>query len=261
MNIIDVANKTITKMFETINIFSMVKYAFDYPKYKKYLNKNADLKNKYAGQRCYILGNGPSIRSVDMNLLKDKYTFVVNKFYKSDSYIPLNPTFHCIYDKYIFAECKKDIESIIGAKNSRTIFLLSRRAIGEIDDERCRFVYSTLLPVSEKCRCDLTKNANTYLNVIPFAISCALYMGFSEIILLGCDFSIFASRKESHFYDNGSDIKRSESLYQDLQGHAIVCCQHDYLNKYAFKHGVKIINVTEGSLLDVYPQDKFENWI
>ena len=90
---------------------------------------------------------------------------------------------------------------------------------------------------------------------------CAIYMGFSEIVLLGCDFSLFASRKDSHFYDSGESVDRKESLFQDLQGHAIVCCQHSYLKKYADAHGVKIVNCTPGSLLDVYPQDQLENHV
>lgn len=262
MNIIDIANKAIILSYSIVNIGSRIKFIVDYPKYKKYLIQNKNLENKYFGERCYILGNGPSIRSVDMGLLKDKYTFVVNKFYKSEQYHVLNPTFHCIYDKFIFSDCKNDVEEILRIKKNNSIFILNRRAAGLISDEdRCRFVYSTLLPTGKHIHFNLSKNANTYLNVVPFAIQCALYMGFKEIILLGCDFSIFASRKESHFYDNGADIKRKESLYQDLQGHAIVCCQHAYLKSYADKHDIKIINATKNSLLDVYPQEPLEKWL
>ena len=241
---------------------SGLKWLIDKPKFQKYINKNKILKDQYKGQRCYILGNGPSIKNLDTDLISDGVTFVVNKFYKSPIYSKIKPTFHCVYDRFIFEECKDDLNDIISKDEFGTTFIFTRRAIGSIkNDERCHYVYSTQLPTSGEYHYNLTKNANTWLNVIPFVIMCAIYMGFSEIVLLGCDFSLFASRKDSHFYDSGESVDRKESLFQDLQGHAIVCTQHSYLKKYADAHGIKIVNCTPGSLLDVYPQDKLENYV
>ncbi|MCD7784457.1 MAG: DUF115 domain-containing protein [Oscillospiraceae bacterium] len=262
MNIIDLSRILIDKSFSAINAVSHARWLIDCRKYKRYIRKNVELKDMYRGERCYILGNGPSINQLDTSLIKDKATFVVNKFYKSSIYADIKPTFHCIYDRFIFEECKEDLNEIISKNEYNTRFLLTRRAIGQIEkDDNCYYVYSNLLPTYRNHHYDLTKNANTWLNVIPFVIMCAIYMGFSEIVLLGCDFSLFASRKDSHFYDSGASVDRQESLFQDLQGHAIVCCQHSYLKKYADANGIKIVNCTPGSLLDVYPQDDLINHI
>lgn len=262
MDIIEINKMLMDKSLMMINIYSRIKYMIDYPKFKKYITKNIELKDKYKGQRCYILGNGPSIKDLDIDLLKGKNTFVVNGFYKSPMYEKLEPTFHCIYDKFIFEESRTDLEKIVSENKFETTFIFNRRAIGKLaNPNKCYYVYSTIFPTTLNNKYDLAKNANTFLNVIPFVIMCAIYMGFSEIILLGCDFSLFASRKESHFYDQGELIDRKESLFQDLQGHAIVCCQHRYLRQYANSNGIKIINATPNSLLDIYPQDDLLKYV
>lgn len=262
MNIIDL-NKMLTDYsFRIINVTSSIRWMFDRIKFGKIIVDNQKLKDKHKGETCYILGNGPSIKNLDISLLDGKITFVVNKFYKSPFYSQIKPTYHCVYDRYIFEECKEDLKVIIDSEDSLTNFIFTRRAYAYFGDNiKCSYIYSTMLPTSDGLHIDLSKNANTWLNVIPFVIMCALYMGFSKIVLLGCDFSLFASRKDSHFYDAGESVDRKESLFQDLQGHAIVCSQHSYLKKYADTHNVEIINCTEGSLLDVYPQKSLEDYI
>ena len=38
-------------------------------------------KNKHDGQRCFIIGNGPSLTAEDLNLLKNEVTFAANRIY------------------------------------------------------------------------------------------------------------------------------------------------------------------------------------
>ena len=79
MNIIDLSKMLIDGSFSLINITSHMRWLADSFKYKKYLEKNAELKDKYKGQRCYILGNGPSIKQLDVTQVAGAPTFVVNK--------------------------------------------------------------------------------------------------------------------------------------------------------------------------------------
>jgi len=37
--------------------------------------------NAHLGDRCVIIGNGPSLRNTDMTLLHDEYTFGLNRIY------------------------------------------------------------------------------------------------------------------------------------------------------------------------------------
>ena len=39
------------------------------------------LKDQHRGKRCFILGNGPSLRHLDLGKLKNEITFGMNRFY------------------------------------------------------------------------------------------------------------------------------------------------------------------------------------
>ena len=38
-------------------------------------------KNKFAGERCFVVGNGPSLNNMDMSKLSDEYTFGMNRIF------------------------------------------------------------------------------------------------------------------------------------------------------------------------------------
>lgn len=254
MDIIQITRMVTNGTFSCINLTSRIRYLLERPKYKKYIKQNSELKNKYKGETCFILGNGPSIKNLDVSLLKDKYTFAVNGFYESPLYEQLKPSVYCVYDKFEFANRKEELQRMVIGNDHDMIFLFNRRAIGKIKDDRnCYYVYSTLLPTPRNNSYDLTRNANTFINVLGFCVMCAIYMGFKRIVLLGNDFSRFASRKQHHFYDVDKQIDRKESMFQELQGNAIAINQHSFLYEYCKNNGIEIVNATQESLMDVYP--------
>ncbi len=254
MDIISIVKIMTDVTYSCINITSKMRYFLDIPKYKKFIKQNEELRDKFKGETCYILGNGPSIKNLDVSLLKGKHTFAVNGFYESPLYEELNPEIYCVYDKFEFANRKENLQKMIDSADENHIFLFNRRAIGQINNNsNCYYVYSTLLPTSKNHHYDLTRNANTFINVLGFCVMCAIFMGFKRIVLLGNDFSRFASRKQHHFYDVDKQIDRKESLFQELQGNAIAISQHAYLAQYCKKNGIEIVNATQESLMDVYP--------
>ena len=50
-------------------------------------------KNMHIGQTAVLIGNGPSVRTSDLELLQDKVTFCCNKFYMSYQNHSLRPTY------------------------------------------------------------------------------------------------------------------------------------------------------------------------
>ena len=71
---------------------------------KKILSKNLELKDKYAGHRCFLIGAGPSIADTDLSRLSREYTFVVNEFEKNTQHRSLTPNFHVISESNYFTE-------------------------------------------------------------------------------------------------------------------------------------------------------------
>ena len=69
------------------NFFAVLKYVcVDQFKYKKILKKNKELKDIHKGERCFIVLNGPSIKSMDLSKLKTEKTICANYFYLSDQW-------------------------------------------------------------------------------------------------------------------------------------------------------------------------------
>ena len=254
--------KTTDINFEILNMANKFRYMIEVNKYKRYILKNSRFKDKHAGETCFIIGNGPSIKEMDLSKLSDKYTFMVNASINTKLFDVIKPNYHCVYDRAVLNELSDVLRKNFENNKYNTEFFLNRIAMKEFKDyKNVNFVYSTILPIEDKIRYDLTKNANVFINVLPFAIMCALYMGFKKIILLGCDFSFFAYRKQAHFYDIEKQKVRKETLYQDLAGCAIAWQQYNSLKKFAMKNNIEIINSTPNSLLDVFPQVSIEEYI
>lgn len=262
MDIIQIVRIMTDWTYTGINLTSRIRYIIDLPKYRNIIKRNGELKDKFKGETCFILGNGPSIKNLDISKLNGKHTFAVNGFYESPLYEQLKPEVYCVYDKFEFAKRKDHLQNMVDKNERDTIFLFNRRAIGQIrNDRNCYYVYSNILPTAHNNSYDLTKNANTFINVLGFCVMCAIYMGFRRIVLLGNDFSRFTSRKQHHFYDVDKQIDRKESMFQELQGNAIAINQHELLYQYCKAHGIEIVNATQESLMDVYPIVTLEDYL
>ena len=89
---------------------------------KKILARNIELKDIYKDQRCFILGNGPSIKNMDLSELADEKVFTVNQFTKSKVYKDIKPTFHLWSDERFFdlnEKDKGDMEILSDMKEAR----------------------------------------------------------------------------------------------------------------------------------------------
>ena len=116
-------------------------------------------------------------------------------------------------------------------------------------------------PLSSTYKCgksiDFKKNISNAFNVVSWAILLAIYLGYHEIYLLGCDYSLFASRYIAHAYDKtGEKIKCPTLLRDMLFKYSIATEIHYQIAKYAEKKGVKIINLTKDTILDAYEVDE-----
>ena len=119
--------------------------------------------------------------------------------------------------------------------------------------DRFFFIYPKLFQHNSFVSVECTKNMTASVNVICQCIQVALYMGYKEIYLLGCDFNQYASLRPEHFYNTDSDGREMYiNMGNDAKWSAMVHFHHYALNKYATKRGIKIVNLTPNSLIDAY---------
>ena len=261
MSKIQLKEKLDIAIYKTYNIISGIQFAFS--KYRSIVKKNKQFYNMHQGEKCFILGTGPSLKKVDPKLLKDEIVFGVNFLYKSDFLEHINPSYYCLYDQIFHTTHIEEVKQLINLL-PETNFFMRTKAYKNINEkikkkDNIYFQHCNLYQFNDFIHVDMEKNITAPFNVLIGCIQTAIYMGFSEIYLLGSDFNSFATPNVLHFYDMENASVRTRSLGDELKEYSSVAYHHYALHKYANSKGIKIINLTEESLLDAYPIEKIED--
>ena len=262
---------------ENFLVRSMMKPWMDYKRskaYKAYQN-SADckyiktFKNKYEGKRCFIIGNGPSLKIEDLEKLTNEYTFGANRIYNLFSKTKWRPTFYLSVDLDVLRHSWKELNnynfnemflattmdfdmSQFKSKATR-IFQEPKFVINKYDDQNAF--------ISE----DVSKFFSVGYTVTFTAIQFAIYMGFKEIYLIGMDFSFSNMRDKSgkttkdnsvkdHFYEK--KYKATVPFFFDNNLQA-----YNAARQFADTHGIKIYNATRGGKLEVFERVGFDEII
>ena len=241
------------------NIGCFILSIIRFPSYLKSKNtrlKNCEIKNMPKTQKCYVIGLGPSLKKVDLSKL-DGDSIVVNHFYKFGANLNFTPTFYCLLDDVFFTEEYASNFANAYERYPNTKFLLNGKYQAYVEKKKgilTNAYYAYMWKgyfINTKEKLDFTKRVPMAGNVICTAIAFAMYAGYKEIILLGCDFNSFASQTDEHCYYE-ENAQRKLSLGFLLFCYSFVADTHIELEEYAKFNGVKITNATPGSLIDAY---------
>lgn len=74
------------------------------------------LRNLHAGQRAFILGNGPSLNRCDLSFLKDEITFGVNSIFLNYEKMGFHPTYYVVEDMLVAEDRSEEINHYHGPK-------------------------------------------------------------------------------------------------------------------------------------------------
>ena len=66
------------------------------------------LKNINQGKRCFIIGNGPSLKIEDLNALVDEDCFACNRIYGLYDKTKWRPKYYCSQDEKVLEMCIRD---------------------------------------------------------------------------------------------------------------------------------------------------------
>ena len=69
-------------------------------------------KNIHAGKRCVIIGNGPSLRNTNMALLRNEFTFGLNRIYLMFDELGWKTTYHVVVNPLVAEQCAADLRKI-----------------------------------------------------------------------------------------------------------------------------------------------------
>jgi len=168
-------------------LYSMAKY-FYYERLRSVLRLQA-LQDRYAGQRCFIIGNGPSLKNTDLSLLRNEITFGSNRLYILFEELGFSTTFFLAFDPLVLEHYHRDIDRINSVKFVRTgdrhYFTLSDRFILFDQGKTLSFAHNP------------TQGIWGGGSVTYTAMQLAFHMGFEKVILVGIDHSYDSTRSNS----------------------------------------------------------------
>ena len=164
---------------------------FEHILFKKSLKQSIlPYREKYKGKRCFIIGNGPSLNSMNLNLMKDDFVFCSNSFFLKFQNLDFKPNIITVEDHLVAEDNKRkleDLDEIIKifpfdlrktiVKDSNTIWIELRRALNNKTREK-NFKFNI-----EK---EIFYWGGT---VLYMNLQLAAYMGFKQIYLIGVDLS------------------------------------------------------------------------
>lgn len=228
------------------------------------------LKDSHKGERCFLIGNGPSLTGEDLHLLKDEYTFGTNMVYKIFDKTDWRPSFHCVSDTIYASKLGIELSKMVKAPLFTTERTYRRMRKKPVDT-----TYVHTIPTERyKVRGNIQAYCMIKATVLSLAAEMAFHMGFKEIYLLGVDCTN-PHDKGGHFTDNyttkevaETDINRIKTrMHADtlttrqIGEHIIDRSMEVYalLDSYAKKHNIHIYNATRGGNLEIFPRVKLED--
>lgn len=139
--------------------------------------------NRYQGYRCIVIGNGPSLKQMDLELLRNEYTFGLNRIYLLFEKLGFATDFLVSINRLVIQQFAEEISHISNLK------IISWPPIKELQHND-KTVYVAPRPDSSKMKGEITSGYYPLPgSVTNVAIETAFFMGFSEVILIGVDHS------------------------------------------------------------------------
>jgi hypothetical protein len=265
--------------FLSRNLFDLVAYIkfFLYPQ-KESLRKNCELQNYGKNKKAFVLATGPSLKLENLKLLQGQDCFSVSNFFLHDDISIVQPKFHFFVPyndnesfsletyvnwlqqadkhlpestKIVLGHSTKNLVKDYSLFPNREVFYLY---VASLRNQKLRNIDLTgLLPFPR----------TGPLMILPVLI----YMGYSEIYLLGCDATWLrdcGKNSVQNFYSADKDIRKNiipNKLNVTIQA-SNLCRVIDLFRKYGEfmdrKKQGKIINLSKDTWIDIFPKSDLE---
>jgi len=138
-------------------------------------------RNIHQGKRCFILGNGPSLKQTDLTKLKNEYTFGMNRIYLAFDDIGFETSYYVSVNDLVIEQCANEILEL---KIPRFVsWRAGKRWLTQ--QENLFFLYTTY--TEPKFAKDIRNRLWESATVTYVALQIAFFMGFDEVILIGVD--------------------------------------------------------------------------
>lgn len=247
------------------------------------LSKNNQLYSRKNSNRCFVIGNAPSLNSLDLNKILKEDKIMVNSFYKKAELLDLKPNFWVLADPIFWLNEEELLYPILNVLDNSLVdtqlfikdeaLLLLERDIYHKDNVYFYNMNDSSDTINDDI--DLTRAVPQFAqNVISPALMLAIYLKYEEIILIGCDHTWWGYSKEEieqgiihpHIYSKSERDKVHHVDFFQSHGYegvqeTIERQKYEYmeLDRVARRKGIKIINATNGGYLETFERVAYED--
>ena len=204
-----------------MNTKQIVKFAFS-----RLLNKSSVYKDKHKGDSCYIIGDGSSIKYFNLYSFNNLISFACN-------YIPFHNDFEKLNSKYCVMSAPFYFSPFFGYDDpmrKRHLYLMSKHyetIIKKYPEKQFFFNLSNYpfintinsnfnflnYPSIDNDKSFISNRINCFTGSLRHSVSLAIYMGFENIYLVGCDYTHSPSVSK-HWYEKGQGQVNEQSTYE-----------------------------------------------
>ncbi len=213
----------------------------------------------HRGQRCFVLGNGPSLRHTDIGKLRGKITFGMNRVYLAFPTWGFHTTYLVSVNDLVIEQCADDFRQLAMPK-----FFTWRARRWLPLDEHTTFLFTTYM--APRFATDARGRLWEGATVTYVTLQLAYHMGCQEVILLGVDHN-FATKGQANqtVVSDGADPNHFHPDYfgrgfrwqlPDLETSEIA---YRMAREAYARAGRRIVDATIGGKLTVFPKVDFES--
>lgn len=221
------------------------------------IQRLAAYKDIHRGERCVIIGNGPSLQMTDVSRLKGVYTFGMNRVYLAFPKWGFETSYYVAINDLVVEQCAEDIRNLPMPK---FISWHAHRYLTPTEDTN--FLHTTY--TGPRFTRDARRRMWEGATVTYVSMQLAYFMGFSEVVLIGVDHSFESQGKPNQtVVSQGDDPNHFDVRYfgkgfrwqlPDLETSAVGYS----MARQAFEQdGRRIVDATIDGKLTVFPKVNF----
>lgn len=223
------------------------------------IKKIKALRDSHAGERCFIIGNGPSLKETDLTKLRNEFTIGMNRFYLAFPDLGFTTSLLLTVNDLVIEQCAEDLRKL---PIPTFVSWRGRKWIQPAENLSYLYTSYDLPRFSGNASGRLWEGAT----VTFVAMQLAFYMGFKQVYLIGVDHSFATQGKpNTTITSTGEDPNHFNPAYfgkgfrwqlPDLETSEVA---YTMAREAYRKAGREIVDATVGGKLTVFPKVDYES--
>lgn len=227
---------------------------------KSILARNERFKDIHKGESCYIFGNGASIKYFDLEQFNDRITIGCGLLFLHKDFKKLNTRYYYTghpffyYPFWVNPYSLSFEKNILGSIYKSDIFshqnieyFVSLTNFLGLYGKNINYLYHYDETISSFEGTDLSKRFTFMESALSAMLGIAVYMGFKDIILVGCDYAS-SPKMNGHFYEYGNrPLTKHKHIYTEKPLLAI----NEYVN-------LRTVTINDGFTGDIVNEVEYK---